>query len=136
MGHPTKRRASLGFNFLGLKGEITEESIIDFAEDVDARIKKLSQVRDDLQAAVIAVDSLRVEATQRHDEVHKLRDAVAQLKQDHQTTQTLLEVPKESFARVLSEVSARDKLRGRIEGVVLGLITGGVSSYAVWYLTK
>ena len=136
MTTPKKRRASIGFNFLGIKGEITEESIVDFAEDVDTRIKKLSQVRDDLQAAVVAVDSLRVEATQRHDEVQSLREAVTQLRQDHVTTQSLLELPKESFARVLSDASARGQLRGRIEGTIIGLLTGGVSSYIVWYLTK
>ncbi len=136
MSSPKRRVASIGFNFMGLRGEITEESIVGLTDDVDDRIKKLSQVREDLQAAVVAVDSLQVEAAERQAEVQKLRDAVKQLQEDKETTQSLLELPKESFARVLSDGAARGRLRGRIEGTVIGLVTGGVSSYVVWYLTK
>ena len=52
------------------------------------------------------------------------------------TAETLLQVPEESFSRMLARANSKARIRGIVEGLFIGLSTGAASSLAVWYVTK
>jgi septal ring factor EnvC (AmiA/AmiB activator) len=95
-----------------------------------------SGVREDLRAAVEAVEELQSKALQNKKEHDDLKATIDQLKEEKATTETLLQVPEDSLARVLARANSRGRTRGIIEGGILGLLTGSRSSLLVWYLTK
>ena len=103
---------------------------------VDERIARLDQIRADLSGAIDAVTELQREAQDNKKEANQLREAVDRLEQDKVTAETLLKVPEDSFARILGRANSRARLRGVIEGTVIGFTTGALSSWLVWYLTK
>lgn len=103
---------------------------------VDDRIARLDQIRGDLQDAVEAVAELQKEARDNKLEAESLRQAVRQLEQDKVTAETLLQVPEDSFSRMLARANSKARIRGIVEGLTIGLVTGAASSFAVWYLTK
>lgn len=104
--------------------------------DVDSRIARLGEIKTDLQASIVAIDALQAEARSRKHEVERLSTTVAKLQEDRATAETLLRVPQESFTRVLTAAAAKGRARGLVEGTIVGFLTGGTSSYLVWYLTN
>lgn len=105
-------------------------------QTVDERIARLDQIRTDLGAAVDAVAELQREALDNKREAVALRDAVARLEHDKVTAETLLKVPEDSFARMLARANAKARVRGLLEGTIVGFSTGALSSYVIWYVTK
>jgi hypothetical protein len=103
---------------------------------VDERIARLDQIRADLHAAAEAVNELQREARDNKLEAESLREAVKQLEQDKVTAETLLQMPEDSFARMLARANSKARIRGIVEGLTIGLVTGVASSLAVWYVTK
>ena len=103
---------------------------------VDERIARLDQIRADLSGAIDAVTELQREAQDNKKEAEQMRQAVERLEQDKVTAETLLKVPEDSFARILGRANSRARLRGLLEGSLIGLTTGAASSWLVWYLTK
>ena len=103
---------------------------------VDERIARLDQIHADLHAAAEAVQALQREARDNRTEAESLRAAVRQLEQDKVTAETLLQVPEDSFSRMLARANAKARTRGIVEGLMIGLSTGALSSLAVWYLTR
>lgn len=103
---------------------------------VDERIARLDQIRTDLSGAIDAVTELQREAQDNKKEAQQLREAVERLEQDKVTAETLLKVPEDSFARMLARVNSKARMRGLLEGALIGLTTGVASSWIVWYLTK
>ena len=126
----TRLRISLPF----LSYEINLDDVLT-NKDVDERIKRLSQIKNDLQDTVGAVEQLQAEALHNKAEADRLRETVAQLKQDKATTETMMKIPEESLARVVARAGSKGRIRGLIEGLVIGLITGAISSYFVWFIT-
>lgn len=106
------------------------------ARTVDERLARLDQIRTDLGAAVDAVTELQREAQDNKKEAEALREAVTRLEQDKVTAETLLQVPEDSFARMLARANSKARVRGIVEGAVIGFTTGALSSLVVWYLTK
>jgi hypothetical protein len=104
--------------------------------NVDERIARLDQIRTDLGAAVEAGSELQREAQDNKQEAHLLREAVAGLEQDKVTAETLLKVPEDSFARMLARANSKARIRGLVEGALIGFFTGALSSYLIWFLTK
>jgi len=105
-------------------------------QTVDERIARLGKIKEDLEAAIGAVEELQCDADTSKVQVDTLRKDIADLQQDRATAQHLLNVPEESFARVLARSTRKGEIRGAIIGVLIGLVTGCVSSYIVWTLTK
>lgn len=103
---------------------------------VDERITRLDQIKADLTAAVEAVAELQREAHDNKKEAESLRASVKQLEQDKVTAETLLQVPEESFSRMLARANAKARVRGILEGSFIGFMTGALSSLLVWYVTK
>ena len=103
---------------------------------VDERIARLDKIRDELEAAAVAVGELRREAQDNKKEAESLRESVKKLEQDKVTAETLLQVPEDSFARMLARANSKARIRGIVEGLTIGLVTGAISSLGVWYLTR
>jgi hypothetical protein len=103
---------------------------------VDERIARLDKIRDELEAAAVAVGELRREAQDNKKEAESLRESVKKLEQDKVTAETLLQVPEDSFARMLARANSKARIRGIVEGLSIGLVTGAISSLGVWYLTS
>ena len=127
----TRLRVSLPF----VSYEVTLDDLLD-SKDVDARIRRLSQIRTDLEDTISAVEQLQADALRNKKDSDALKATVEQLKQDKATAEEMLKLPEESFARLLTRASSKGRTRGIIEGVLIGFTTGALSSFLVWYLTK
>jgi hypothetical protein len=125
--------ANLRVSLLGVSFSLAE---LGSSETVDERIARLGKIKADLEAAIGAVEELQGDANASKFQVDQLRQDVAALQQDKATAERLLNLPEESFARLLDRATRRGQVKGIIVGVIIGLATGCVSSYAVWYFTK
>ena len=105
-------------------------------EGIDDRIAKLDAIQRDLAAAVAAVGELKKQALERKDEVQELQDRVKQLQEDRAAAEQMLKPPEDAVIRLYSRAAGRNRLRGIIEGLVIGFVTGALSSLLIWYLTK
>lgn len=123
---------------IGLPFFSYEVSIDDLfnSQDVDKRIEKLSGIKNDLQDAIKAVETLESEALEKKDEINLLQQSVQKLEEDKNTAEALLKLPEDSFARLIYKSSSKGRIRGIIEGIIIGFSTGCLSSWLIWYLTK
>ncbi len=128
-----KRVRITGVNIFGVQVNLDE---LLRSSDVDERIERLSEVKRDLEAAVEAVSVLQAEAVSKKAEVETLRSAAKQAAEDRETAEKLLTVPEESLARVIAKANSRGRVRGILEGALVGFLTGAGSSYLVWYFTQ
>ena len=129
--HSARFRVSLPF----FSYEVNLNDLVD-SSSVDERITKLGEIKRDLEAAAVAVDSLQSEAEARKIEASRLHETVERLNEERTTAEALLKLPEESFTRLLSKASSKGRGRGLFEGAVVGFITGVISSFVVWYFTK
>jgi hypothetical protein len=125
--------ANLRVSVLGVSFSLAD---LGSSETVDERIARLGKIKADLEAAIGAVEELQGDANASKLQVDQLRQDVAALQQDKATAERLLNLPEESFARLLDRATRRGQVKGIIVGVIIGLATGCVSSYAVWYFTN
>ncbi len=130
-----KRNTKLSLSLPFLRYEVDLAQALD-PKTVDERIARLDQIRNELSGAIDAVTELQREAHDNKKEAESLRESVKQLEQDKVTAETLLQVPEESFARMLARANSRARIRGIAEGSAIGFITGALSSLLIWYLTK
>lgn len=124
------RNARIRIGLLGISYEITPDELLN-REGVDERIQKLEKVRQDLLAAVDAVKSLEDEAHKNKEELEQLNVQLDKLREDKQTTEQLLELPEQSFARVLNKASEGAQWRGLIIGFVLGILASFIATW-IW----
>jgi flagellar motility protein MotE (MotC chaperone) len=110
--------------------EITPDELLS-GKSVDERISQLEKVRSDLMDAVGAVESLQEEAQKSKEEVTNLNQQLAKLREDKETTESLLRVPEESFARVLDKASSKAQWKGLIIGFFLGILAS-LAANAIW----
>ena len=130
-----KRGARLRISLPFFSYEVNLDDLVD-PTNVDKRISKLSEIKQDLEAAVLAVDSLRREAEDRKTEAIHLSRMVEQLNEERTTAEALLKIPEDSLTRLLTKASSRGRWRGILEGALVGFITGVLSSFVVWYFTR
>lgn len=102
----------------------------------DDRIKKLDDIKYDLAMAIEAIDGLKQDAVDKRNELEKLNKSLESTREDKETTESVLKLNEESFARILTRASSKGRKRGVIEGVLIGLATGVISSLLVYYFTK
>jgi hypothetical protein len=113
--------------------EITPDELFS-RESVDTRITKLEKVRSDLMDAVDAVKSLENEAHKNKDELVQLNEQLSALKKDKETTEELLKLPQDSFARILDRASKGAQRKGLIFGFLLGILASFIATW-IWYKT-
>lgn len=111
---------------------------IEFEESktIDERISRLAEIKGDLEGAIKAVDELQQEALEKKTEVEKLQESVQKLEKDKDAVESLLKIPEDSFSRILDRATSKSRKRGIIEGIIIGFVTGTLSSFLVWYITK
>jgi len=131
--HLKKARLRVALPFVSY--EVTLDDILD-SKDVDERIKRLSTIKSDLADTVAAVEQLQADALQSKHEADNLKKVVEQLERDKSTAEEMLKLPEESFARLVSKASSKGRLKGIVEGALIGFVTGVLSSGLVWFLTK
>jgi len=124
-------RVSLPF----MSYEVNINDLIDSSK-VDERISKLSEIQKDLEAAVVAVDSLQNEAETRQNEAKQLKEVVEHLNKERTTAEALLKLPEDSFTQLIAKASSKGRWRGHLEGAIIDFVTGVVSSFLVWCFTK
>jgi chromosome segregation ATPase len=102
---------------------------------IDERLRKLAKIQEDLGEALQAVSELQESAVTSKKETEALGQEVDRLRQDKATVEELIKVPEEAFSRLMSRASAKGRGRGLLEGISVGLLTGIISSWLVWYFT-
>ena len=127
------KNAKIRISFPFFSYEITPDELLN-SKSVDERISKLEKVRADLLDAVNAVESLQEEAQQSKSEVSNLNEELEKLREDKETTENLLKVPEESFARVLDKASSKAQWRGLFIGFFLGILAS-LAATAIWEFT-
>ncbi|HDO1310024.1 hypothetical protein ACE1B4_02190 [Aeromonas veronii] len=121
--------------FLRMYGLEGLSKLLKHEPTVDERLQKLTKIQEDLGEVLLAVSELQRSALTSKQEAADLELEVSQLREDRAVAEELIKVPEEAFARMLSRASAKGRGRGLFEGITVGLFTGIVSSYLVWYLT-
>jgi len=106
------------------------------SDDAAIVVRQLGEVQDSLRTALAGIESVRVDALERTREAEELRDQVAKLNDDQQAAEAMLSVSEESVARLIARANRRGAWKGRIEGVVIGFLSGVSSSILVWWFTK
>ncbi|MBI4317546.1 MAG: hypothetical protein HY675_03570 [Chloroflexi bacterium] len=106
------------------------------SDTVDARIARLGEIKRDLEAAIAAVHGLQEEARDRKTEADQLQALIAKLQEDKSAAESLLKLPEESFIRLVGRATSKGRVRGLIEGAIIGFATGALSSFLVWYFTR
>jgi len=102
---------------------------------IDARLKKLDSIKGDIEAAVEAVTEIQRDARLSKEKTESLQKEILALKADKQAAEAILQAPRDSVVKLLGTAISNDRRKGRIEGVLIGLVTGAVSSWAIWFLT-
>jgi len=110
IGTNTKRlfsnaKVRIRFGLPFIDSEITFNDIFD-SQSIDTRIAPLSDIKKELESAILAVDSLQSEAQQNKKEVNKLQERIRELKEDKSTAENLLKVPQESFIPLMERASS------------------------------
>jgi replicative DNA helicase len=106
------------------------------AEVVAKRVAKLTSIRRDLEAAVVAISALEVDAQEKQAERERLKQLLSQLQADTKSAEAILALPEDTFTRLFHRASSKGRLRGIAEGAIIGFVTGALSSLLVWYVTK
>jgi hypothetical protein len=114
-------------------GRIIEET--KNTKTIDERLARLGAIKHDLESAIEAVETLQEDASKRKAEVQYLQQTLLKLNEDKVTAEALLKIPEESFSRILARAAARSRVIGLIQGIIIGLCTGILSSLFVWWLT-
>ena len=115
---------------LGFYYEISPDDFLNH-ESVDERISKLEKVRSDLMDAVNAVESLQEEAASNKKELEKVSEQLEKLKEDKKTTENLLELPQQSFARVIDKASRAAQWKGILVGFIFGILASLIATW-IW----
>ena len=105
-------------------------------DDAVIAVRQLERVRDELRSALTSVESLRIDAVERSREADALRQQVAALGDDRKAAEAVLRLPEEAVTRLVARANRCGAWRGRLEGAAIGFLTGVVSSYLVWWLTR
>jgi len=130
-----KRSARFRVSLPFFSYEVNLNDLVD-SSTIDERISKLGRVKEDLEAAIVAVSTLQKEAEKHREEANKLSETVSMLSKERLTAEALLKIPEDSFTRLLTKANSKGRWRGIVEGAIVGFITGVLSSFVVWLLTK
>ncbi|NEP87532.1 MAG: hypothetical protein F6K18_12260 [Okeania sp. SIO2C2] len=69
--------------------EIPLNEVID-PQSIDTRISRLSDIKKELESAILAVESLQSEAQENKEKVSKLQERIHELEEDKSTAETVL----------------------------------------------
>lgn len=102
---------------------------------IDARLKKLDSIKADIEAAAEAVAEIQRDARLSKERTESLQKEIIALKADKEAAEVILQAPRASVVEFLGTAISNDRRKGRLEGVLIGLLTGALSSWVIWLLT-
>lgn len=128
-----KVKISLPLPFISY--EVSLNDALD-SQNIDTRIARLTDIKEELESAILAVESLQNEAHENKQQVNYLQERIRELEEDKNTAEAILKVPQDSFVRLIEQASSKGRMRGWFEGLIIGLLSGVVSSLAAWFITE
>lgn len=108
--------------------EITPAELLS-RRDIDERIAKLEKVRADLLDAVDAVKLLEDEAHTSKDNLTKLNDQLLSIRKDKETIEKLLQLPENSFSRIINKATRISQFMGLGIGFLLGIAASFIATW-------
>jgi hypothetical protein len=105
-------------------------------EEIEARINQLDDVKKSLIMAADAIQLISEESKQKKIELDELRSRLAEINRDKETIEKVLQIDQDSFSRLLISTNKKTEKRSILIGIVIGFLTGTLSSFLVWILTK
>jgi hypothetical protein len=82
--------------------------------------------------AADAIQLISEESKQKKIELDELRLRLAEINKDKETIEKVLQIDQDSFSRLLISTNKKTEKRSILIGIVIGFLTGTVSSYLVW----
>jgi hypothetical protein len=123
---------SLGFP--GIAFEL--EKKIEFNnKEIEERIIQLDDIKSKLIEAADAINQISTDSKQKKVELEELIKKYQEIKQDKDESEKLLQLNKDSFGRILTSTNKQTERRSILIGIIIGFVTGTLSSLLVWYLT-
>lgn len=103
-------------------------------KDIDRHIHivRLSDIENELDSVIEVLESLRNLAQDSKDQVSRLQKNIEDLEREETADENLLQVRKSSVIDIIYRALSKGKAQGRIEGLIVGVISGGL----VWFITE
>lgn len=106
------------------------------SNDITSTIKNLDRTKDDLLEAINLIDHLKSDLSEKQKKINDSEKILRKIQEDKETTETLLHLDLDSFTRILTDSTKRQRRNSLIIGILIGLMTGFLSSLSVWFMTK
>jgi ABC-type transporter Mla subunit MlaD len=123
----------------GSSGLSIEAKRKDETEEIDARIAMLDQARDNLAAAIMAVNELKSTAEENKKDVAEALQTLSSIEEDKTNLESKVEAIRQiaqadvTTFRMLARVpSDKDILRERIIGFIMGVIASITAAFLIW----
>lgn len=105
-------------------------------KEIEERINQLDDIKSKLIETANAVNQISTDSKQKKAELDELIRKYQEIKQDKNESEKLLQVNKDSFGRILLSTNKKTEIRSIWYGIIIGFVTGTLSSLLVWYLTS
>lgn len=105
-------------------------------KEIEDRINQLDEVREKLIKAADAISLISDESKKKKVELDNMHVKFESLKKDKETAEKILQVDKDSFARLLIETNKKTEKRSIWIGIVIGFMTGTASSLLIYLADK
>ena len=105
-------------------------------KEIEERISQLDDIKSKLIETANIVNQISTDSKQKKAELDELVKKYQEIKQDKDESEKLLQVNKDSFARILLSTNIKTERRSIWIGIIIGFVTGTLSSLLVWYITS
>ncbi|MFH1079409.1 MAG: hypothetical protein V1766_03965 [Pseudomonadota bacterium] len=123
----------------GRSGLLIEAKRKDDTEKIDARIAMLDQARDNLAAAIVAVNELKSTVEENKKEVAEALQTLSSVEEDKTNLESRVEAIRQiaqadvTTFRMLARVpSDKDVLKERIIGFIMGVLASIMAAFLIW----
>ncbi len=104
--------------------------------DLKARLKRLDAIQASMKEAADDIGLLRDEVAIKLSEMQDLKVTIDKMEKDKDGYEAMLEINRETFTGLMSDVQRKTETRSILIGLAIGLLTGTSSSYLIWFFTK
>jgi len=127
-------KISIGIDSLGTPEiQLSFEKNIKIEDDeLKKRINDLDKIKDELINASEAIDFIKENALNKQNELEEIKKNLENLKRKKKTTEGVLKLNQEAFTELIQLATKK----GRTRNIIIGFISGVVSSGIVAYIFK
>ena len=104
-------------------------------DEVLRRLGKLESVREDLEAAALAIRALQLDAGEKVQQHEKLKRLLEGLVDEKSAAEAALQAPEEAFTRLLARYEHKSRWKHRIQGFGIG-VAASVVAALVWHVIQ